>query len=292
MTTLPTVGPMTGPQRPPDTLRMTPGRWVALLFGMPLALALIGWTSFSFVALIGQASFPVNGAIALQHGELLASTNGADVTLHQDQAAGNTARLTGKVQYSLVRPQFSLLGTDVSLHCRIFTGNCGLSATLGVPADTPVDLNSGGGNVQVNGIQKAVTLNTDGGDVTVSGTGSSSTVLLTGGGNVNASDLGGNLQFVTDGGDVNVNDLFAPQVKLDTGGGNISLVFTAVPENLTIQSSGGDVTVVLPHSTTRYAISYTTSGGDYSAPVPTDSASHNTINVSSGGGNVSIIEAS
>ena len=236
---------------------MTPGRWITLLFGVPIALALIGWTAFSLVSDIGQASYPVSATIPLQNGHLVASTNGSDITLHQDQARSSTARLTGTVQYSLVRPKFTVVGTDVSLDCHIPTGNCGLNATLDVPADTPVD-------------------------------------LVTGGGNVNASDLGGIVNFTTAGGDVTVNDLFSPHVRLETGGGNITLVFTKAPTSLDITSSGGDVNVVLPHGSTYRPLTVKTHGGDYtpSPTVPTSLASPHVITVDSGGGNVSITEAS
>jgi len=270
---------------------MTPGRWITLMIGVPIALALIGWTGFTAVAGIGQASFPVNATVPLESGHLVASMGGADVTLYQDQARSGTARLTGTAQYSLVRPNFSVIGTAVSLDCRLPTGNCGLNATLDVPAGTPVDLTSGGSNVQASGIKGNVTLDTGGGDVTLSGIGSN-TDLSTGGGNVTASDLGGIMKFTTDGGDVNVSDLSSPHVTLDTGGGNVTLVFTKVPAYLKIISSGGDINVLLPHSTTEYAISATTGGGDYSASVPVNRASASTIIVDSGGGNVSIAEAS
>ena len=273
-TTMTTV-PATRPPRAPAPLPMTPGRWLSLMIGVPIALALIGLTGFSLVSGVGQAHYPVTGTIPLENGHLVASMGGADVTLHQDQARGSTARLTGTVQYSLVHPNFTVTGTAVNLDCRIPSGNCGLNATLDVPADTPVDLASGGGNVQASGIQRDVTLDTAGG-------------------NVNVGDLGGIMNFTTDGGDVTVNDLFSPHVKLETGGGNVTLVFTRAPAYLDITSSGGDITVVLPHSkTTQYAISYNTGGGDYSASVPVNlAATAHTITVASGGGNVSISEAS
>jgi Toastrack DUF4097 len=288
-----TTMPATRPPRTPAALPMTPGRWIALLAGVPIALALIAFTAFSLVSGIGQASYPVHGTIPLENGHLVASTNGADITLHQDQASSGTALLTGTVQYSLVRPKFTVIGTDVSLDCHIPAGNCGLNATLDVPADTAVDMTTGGGNVQASGIQRDVTLDTAGGDVTVSGI-RSNTDLSTGGGNVNASGLGGILKFSTAGGDVTVNGLFAPQVKMDTGGGNVTLVFTSVPANVTITSSGGDVNVVLPRGSTYYRVKVTADGGDYapSPTVPTGSTSRNAITVDSGGGNVAITEGS
>jgi len=99
------------------------------------------------------------------------------------------------------------------------------------------------------------------------------------------------MNFTTAGGDVTVNDLFSPHVKLVTGGGNVTLVSTKAPTYLDIPSSGGDITVVLPHGSTQYAVSSQTGGGDYSAPVPINMSSRHTITVASGGGNVSIAES-
>jgi Putative adhesin len=295
MTTVPTSGPTTGPAtgrpRPPAALRMTPGRWITLLIGVPIALAFIGWSGFSLVASIGQASFPVSTTIPVEHGRLVASTGGGDITVHQGQLSGGAARLTGTVQYSLVRPHFTVTDSGISLHCRLPTGNCGLNATLDVPPRTAVALTSGGGNMQVSGIQGNVTLDSGGGDVGISSIGGTAD-LLTGGGNVTASDLGGTLTFTTSGGDVNGSGLFSPHVTMSTGGGNVSLVFTKVPDDVKISSSGGDITIVLPHGSTAYAISRQLAGGDYSASVPTNDASGYKIQVDSGGGNVSIAEAS
>lgn len=285
-----TTVPATRPPRAPAPLPMTPGRWITLMIGVPIALVLIGWTGFSILTGIGRASYPVTGTIPLENGRLVASMGGANVTLHQDQAKGSTARLSGTVEYSLVHPSFTVLGTAVNLDCRIPSGNCGLNATLDVPADTPVDLAAGGGNVQASALQRDITLDTAGGDVTLSDIGGN-TDLSTGGGNVNAGDLGGIVTFTTAGGDVTVNDLFSRHVRLDTGGGNVTLTFTTVPTSLDITSSGGDVSVVLPHGPAAYAISATTDGGDFSAPVPKNQASANKITLDSGGGNVSISEA-
>ena len=272
-------------------LRMTPGRWVALAIGVPFALALIGWSAFSLVAGIGRASFPVNTSIPLQHGHLVASTGGGDITVHQDQARSDKAQLTGTVQYSLVRPRLTINGDGLHLDCRLPTGNCGLSATLDVPLNTAaVNLASEGGNMQVNGIDSDVTLNSGGGDVTVSGVGGI-VKASTGGGNVTVSDLTRTLQFSTDGGDVNGNGLSSPQVTTESGGGNVTLAFTRAPVNLSITSDGGDITIVLPHGSTRYAITNNTDGGDYSARCRSARRPANTINVQSGGGNVSIAES-
>jgi hypothetical protein len=291
MTTAPTTGPVIRPPRPPATLRMTPGRWATLAIGVPIALVLIGWSAFSLVADIGGASFPVSTTIPVQNGRLVASTGGGDITVHQGRVSAGTARLTGKVEYSLVRPTFTVSASGISLHCRLPTGNCGLNATLDVPSHTAVDLNTGGGNMQVTGIQGNVTLESAGGDVGISAIGGTADVQ-TGGGNLTASDLGSVLTFTTSGGDVDGSGLSSPHVTTDSGGGNVTLVFTAVPDYVKVGSSGGDITIVVPRGHTSYHIKSTLSGGNYSASVPTNDASRHTIQVDSGGGNVNITEAS
>jgi len=270
---------------------MTPGRWATLAIGVPIALVLIGWSAFSLVASIGGASFPVSATIPLQNGRLVASTGGGDITVHQGQVSDGTARLTGKVEYSLVRPRFSVSGSGISLHCEVPTGNCGLNATLDVPSHTAVDLNTGGGNMQVSGIQGNVTLDSAGGEVGISGIGGTADVL-SGGGNLTASDLGGVLNFNTSGGEVGGSGLFSPRVTTDSGGGNVTLVFTKVPDYVKIGSSGGEITIVVPSGNASYAITSNASGGSYHASVPTNDASRHSIQVDSGGGNISIAEAS
>ena len=291
MTTAPMTGPVTSPPRPPAALRMTPGRWATLAIGVPIALALIGLSAFSLVSDIGQASFAVSTAIPLQNGRLVASTGGGDITVRQGQVSDGAARLIGKVEYSLVRPTFTVSGSGISLHCRLPTGNCGLNATLDVPSHTAVDLNTGGGNMQVSGIQGNVTLDSGGGDAEISGIGGAASVQ-TGGGNLTASDLGSVLKFTTSGGDVDGGGLFSRHVTLGSGGGDVTLVFTAVPDYVKVDSSGGDITIVVPHGDTGYAIKSNADGGDYHGAVPVNDASGHTIQVDSGGGDINIAEAS
>lgn len=286
MMTMPAAGSRPASGAPP----MTPGRWAALAASVPVALALIGWTAFSLVSGLAHASFPVNLTFHVHDGQLAASTGGGSVIVRQDQAAGTTARLAGTVQYNLFRPHLSVTSAGVSLGCRLPTADCALTAVLDVPRDTAVRLASGGGNISAGGIDSGVILHSGGGDVDVWGIGGAADIY-TGGGNVTAAGLGGTLRLSTSGGDVNASGLFAPQVTAYSGGGNVTLAFTRAPEDLTIGSSGGDITVILPRGSTRYSISYNASGGDYSATVPTGRQAGHAIRVDSGGGNIRIAEA-
>jgi hypothetical protein len=287
MTTV--TGPVTGPPRSPVRLPMTPGRRVALLIGVPVALAIIGLNGLSLVADVGTASYPVSQTIPVDHGRLVASIDGGDFTVQQGQP-GDAAQLTGTVQYSLVRPDFSVNdGTGISLHCRFPFGNCGLNATLGVPPRTALDLASGGGDMRLSDIGSAVTLDSAGGDVSLSGAGGAATVT-TGGGDLSASGARGLLNFRTGGGDVDGSGLLSPNVDVGSGGGDVALTFARVPADVHVVSSGGDVTIVLPPGTTQYAITAVTDGGDYSSTVKNNEAAASKITVNSSGGDVNITE--
>jgi len=280
----------------PGPLRLTPARVLTLVIGVPLVLALIGWLGFTIVALVGQASYPVSYIIPVTAGHLVVGVGGegggGNVTLRQ--GPGQTAHLTGTVQYDLIRAGVSENtgpnGTNLDVHCRISVGSCGLNATLEVPSQTAVTLSSGGGDMQVSGIDD-VTLSSEGGDVAISGPGGLTSVD-TGGGDLTASDLAGIVKFSTSGGDITGNDLAAPSVNAGSGGGDVTLVFTKPPANLDITSDGGDITVLLPHGSTAYRIRSSADGGDDSESVPTSALSHNTISVESGGGDITIAEAS
>ncbi len=290
LTSAPGVRPSSG------ALRMTPARCVTLALGVPVMLALIGWLGFTVVDQSAHGSFPVSvGNIPVEGGQLTVGVNSGDVTVQQGQ--GDTARLTGTVQYGLFRPDVTKTitadGAEVSVNCpTINSGNCGLGATLDVPRLTSLTLSSGGGNLTVPGVASSVNLTSDGGDVAVSGIPGQATVS-TGGGNLTAGDLAGHLRFTTDGGDINGTGLTAPTLNAGTGGGNVTVAFTKPPTALDITSDGGDVTVLLPHGAPAYNVSTTPDGGDSNVSVlTTGSNSADTINVGSAGGNITIAYAS
>jgi DUF4097 and DUF4098 domain-containing protein YvlB len=76
---------------------------------------------------------------------------------------------------------------------------------------------------------------------------------------------------------------------VDSHGGDITLTGTQAPENLQVTSASGGVTLVLPRGS--YDFNVNTGGGDLSAPA-SDPQAKNKITVQSGGGDVTISEAS
>jgi Putative adhesin len=334
MTFMSTTGqapvPPAGPRGPLGPLLMTPGRWVALAVGVPVALALIGWTGFSLVTTVARGSYPFSYAIPVQDGQVAVNINAGDVTL-QEALGSTTARLTGTVQYGLIRPGISEsitpTGANIGMNCDGINSNCGMSASLDVPARTAVTLWSNGGNITASGFSSGVSLSAAGGDVNatnlagnlqldsgggdltangLTGTlqiateggnvdgddwaGTGTTRVDTGGGDMTVNGLTGNFQMSTEGGNVDASGIASALVGMDTGGGNVTLALTQVPQNLQITAEGGNVTVILPLGSTTYDISTPDNqGANVSYPQSLFSAtSTHKITIDSGGGDITV----
>ena len=72
-----------GASRAAGNAAMTPGRWVALVFAVPVALALIGWTAFDFVSLVARGSYSFSLPVPVHDGQATVNVNGSNVTLRQ-----------------------------------------------------------------------------------------------------------------------------------------------------------------------------------------------------------------
>jgi hypothetical protein len=275
---------------PPARLRMTPARWIALAIGLPIALSLIGFLGFDYVAQVGQATFPVSYAIPVPDGHASVGVGGGNVTVRPG-GQGNSASLVGTVRYSLIRPDIVRTPYGVNLHCRFVFGDCEMNATLTVPVQDGVSLTTGGGDLTVSGLRGGVALSSGGGNISVSGVGGSVNAS-TGGGDISVDDLAGRLILTSDGGNINGTAITSPDVKVRTGGGDITLTFTTPPTHLDVTSDGGNVNVVLPPNGDRYAITYGTGGGNTNVQENIgNSESPYKVSVHTGGGDITIKES-
>ena len=292
---VPPVPPVGAPGPPPGPLRMTSGRWIALAIGVPVALALIGWTGFSLVTTVARGSYPFSYTVPVDDGQVAVNINTGNVTLRE--APGSTAaRLSGIVQYGLFRPGISEnttpAGANIGMTCSGINTDCGMNAILDVPPRTAVTVWSNGGDVTAANFSSGMTLWTEGGNVSatdLSGnlqldtgggdlnsigltgaiqvatgggninggnwTGSGTTRIDTGGGDLTANGITGKFQLSTEGGNVDASGVASGTVNMDSGGGDVTLAFTQVPSSLVITAQGGNVTVILPPGNTTYALS-------------------------------------
>ncbi len=148
-----------------------------------------------------------------------------------------------------------------------------LGDDLGVEGAAALALNTSGGNIQVTDLRSAtVTATTGGGDIHADGVISSEISTTTSGGNIEATGIA------------------APTVTATTGGGNIEIEFASVPSDVRVDTSGGNITLVLPRGDTQYHVIPRTNGGNVSKSLPENSNSPHVITATSGGGNITILE--
>lgn len=254
---------------------MTPARRRALAIGVPLAVALIGWTGFNAVAWAGQGSLPVTDRIPVRGGQVNMAVPPGNVALRP--VSGGSARVTGTLHYSLIRPRLAEYqtanGTRVSYGCPVPAGVCSIDAAAGVPPRTAVTVSGDGDDLTATGIS---------GNVTLSSTG----------GNVRATGLSGDLRLTTTGGGIRGIALAAPDVTAGSNGGDITLTFTLPPRNLRISALGGNITVVLPQGATQYDIAAHATGGQATTGgVPQVPSSVHQITATTTGGDITITEA-
>jgi hypothetical protein len=254
-------------------LPLTRCRRNALAVGVPACLALVAVTGLSLVATFGQGSFPVSYTAPAAARSLTVDVAGGRLAL-QGTATGPAA-VTGTGRYSIVRStvteQAGASHADLGYQCHFPFGPCQLDATISAPADLPVSASTGGGLATVGGTAGPVT-------------------VFTGGGDLLAQLVSGPLSLTTDGGNIVAVRVSSATVTASTGGGDVEIEFTRVPQDVQVNTTGGNVTLVLPRSAAQYRVTAHTSGGDVRDSLPLNPASAHKITASSGGGNIIIRE--
>jgi DUF4097 and DUF4098 domain-containing protein YvlB len=174
--------------------------------------------------------------------------------------------------------------------------------TVEVPRTYPVDLRTSGGGLDVRNLNAWVRGKTSGGSIHIqdivgtvnmhtSGGGVSAerlkgpASLSSSGGSIDASDSTGDLDLNTSGGGISIqND--DGKINAHTSGGSIQARLRT-NDGITLDTSGGSITLMLPQ-TTHATIDAETSGGDVTSHLPvtttgTVSGSHLQGTIGSGG---------
>jgi hypothetical protein len=291
---------------------MTGGRRAALIIGVPVCLALVGWTALGLVADLGEGSYPVSYTVPAATTALTMNVTG-QLTIKPTTA--RRATLTGTATYSLVRAavEEQTVGdsTTIGYHCSMPTGNCGLDATVTIPATItrltahsgggdatvtgttgPVNLSTGDGNVSVGHASGPLTLNTNSGNIQVSAVRSTSLFASTGDGDITAGGVTSTtITANTNSGSITASGIATAKITASSGDGDIKVVFSSVPDYVWVNSDSGNITLVLPHNSTAYDISANTDSGSVSdGTVPQAKPSGHVITASTGSGNISITE--
>lgn len=273
-----------------ERLPMTRGRVLVLVIGVPLVLALIGWTALTAVAFAGQGSYPVHVDVAVAGGTAGISVDSANMTVGPGVAG--RLRLTGTAHYSVVRSSVTWhrtrSGVTVASRCRFPAGVCSADFTVAMPAGARAQLSDGSGDMTLRGLTGYVSAGAGSGNVTVYGL-SGTADLDAGSGDVRGSALSGPQVTLGSGsGNIDVSGLTSAHVLASDGSGDVTLVFTKVPSYVRVTDDSGNVTLILPPGRTLYRVDASTSSGNRVVGVPTSSVSPYRIIVTDGSGDITI----
>jgi hypothetical protein len=271
-------------------LPMTTVRWLALLLGLPVVLAIIAWAGLTEVAYAGQASYPVRLAVPV-HGSTVHLSAG-DADLRVTQAAGSQLLLTGMAHYSLIRSTVTWhttrSGVVVTPRCHFFTGNCSFDFHAVVPGGKRALIFTGSGDVTLANLSGPVSAGTGSGNIHAENISDAGT-MATGSGDVSGATVSGaSVAFKTGSGNIAIAALSSTNVVASTGSGDITLTFTTVPGHVRVDTGSGNVTLLLPPGNTAYQVNTTTDSGNRSIAVPTNPASQHVITVTTGSGDISV----
>ena len=140
--------------------------------------------------------------------------------------------------------------------------NINLSFEIQVPYEMSSDLTTSGGSIAISGIEGDQTLKTSGGSVRISGSSgmvaakssggslsisefSGSLDLNTSGGSVKVSGMSGDLTINSSGGSVSLDNV-SGKVYASTSGGGIKADIINIDDALTLKSSGGSISAIIP----------------------------------------------
>lgn len=254
-------------------LPMTPGRIVALVIGVPLAMLVIGSTAVHEIAWAAQASYPVSLNLPVRGGAVTIAVDSG--RLRVGPTADDRLRLTGTAHYSIARSRVTwsstASGVSVNSQCRFPMGPCSFDYQIAVPAGRRAVISDSSGDLTLRGLSGPVHAELDSG-------------------NVRASGLSGAVTIEDNSGDITVTGLTSRQVTASADSGDITLTFTGVPDRVLVSDLSGDVRLVLPRGSTFYRVNARTSDGHTTVRVPHSPSATHVITVTNLSGNISITQ--
>ncbi|MDT8427484.1 MAG: hypothetical protein RQ757_01815 [Pseudomonadales bacterium] len=181
---------------------------------------------------------------------------------------------------------------------RLFNfGSSNLSFRVDVPRQFNLDLDTGGGRIDVGDLTGSVRADTSGGSISIGRITQGNVLVDTSGGRITILDVEGNVEADTSGGNIDIGNVTG-NVLADTSGGRITI--GDVGGNISADTSGGSIDV----GTSGGRVLLDTSGGTIRAawaqgPIEADTSGGNiyldgsatSVKADTSGGNI-VIEAS
>jgi hypothetical protein len=220
-------------------------------------------TSFTVTA---PAGLPVTLDDAF--GNLTAGHLSGPVSLSNNSGDIHTSDLDGRIQ---LNDQFGNIWASRLRGTMRLVNNSGDINAFGLTG--PITLNDQFGNIHATGLTGSMRLVNNSGDIDVSGAI----------GDTRLQDAFGN---------ISVTGLTAGSVVASNNSGNITLRFAAVPKQVNVTDSFGNVTLILPAGNTTYRVQTHNSFGNTNVSVRRSPTSAHLIQVHNNSGNITIITQS
>lgn len=293
-------------------------RWVVLAAGMPLVLAAIAVSSAALVHAaartmlnLRQVGYSVALSVPVTGREIHVTSNNGNMAVRA--GSGRDIAVRGDLVGSMERPVFThqLTSAGLSLNswCRVPVGDCSAGYAVTVPARPQVvNLGSSFGDLTATGLTGTVTLSDGSGNLggsrlrgdirmadnfgTISASDLSGSIdLNNSSGDIDASGLTGDTKLEDSFGTISVSGISAADVHATNQSGDITLVFTAVPKQVIVTDSFGNITLQLPPGPARYTITAHAGFGVTSIhQVPQSPSAPNVITATNNSGNITIVE--
>ncbi|MGH3156372.1 MAG: hypothetical protein ACRDNF_07355, partial [Streptosporangiaceae bacterium] len=201
------------------SLPMTRARRTALVFGLPVTVALILvcvplWARGALQAIANhdQVGYSVAVSAPVHGGQVKVTSGHGDMVLRTSRTARDIS-VRGHLSGDLARPTFShqstATGLDLISGCHVPFGDCNITFTVTAPAGLPVALDDAFGNLTADHLSGPVSLTNNSGDIYTSDLGGR-IQLNDQFGNINASRLHGTMRVVNNSGDIDVSGLTGP----------------------------------------------------------------------------------
>jgi hypothetical protein len=245
----PFVAPSPGPSDPAPR-----GRIAWIVVGGLLAVAALGWGTFSVVGVLAHEERTERTVIeAGTGGEIIVSSR---ISEGLQSPSTSMQVLDGRLVLRSSCPSFGSIW-------------CSVDRTVAVPPGIDVTVESDDGRVAVVGPVGDVDVSSNHGSVTIDG-------------------ARGDLRVRTGQGSIRAISSTAGTVVARSGQGSISLTFTAPPNRVDVQSGQGSIDVTVPDDGTEYVVDADAGLGRVEIGVPTDPDAERTIVARSGLGSIRV----
>ncbi len=231
----------------------------------------------SFLTLAASTAKRLEESRALAPGgSLIVDSDAGSVTIHGGQVSGAKIVVTSKTgdigtRYDVT---FEESAGSLKILCHKkeswspsnWFRSTSMHFDVTVPADTVIDVRTGGGSIDISGLMRDARVRTSGGSIAAADLGGT-LVASTSGGSLSFENITGDIQGQTSGGSIEVEEAHG-QVDVQTSGGSVSVSFA--PGNAKggeIESSGGSIEVEVDPAA-NLTIDASTSGGVVQSDLP------------------------